>query len=120
MKKTLLALLISLPIIALADTSPDLSIKETEFIDKVYGIEKSKILAQFGKPSRSGDIKSEEDKVIASIWLYHNINTNDQGQYYPTTEIDFVYDKVSTVVFMNSDGEDALKNTDNSTSPNTK
>jgi hypothetical protein len=41
--------------------------------------------------------------VVASIWQYDYINTDEKGEYYKHTELDFVDNKVVTVVFMNTD-----------------
>ena len=46
-------------------------------------------------------------KIVASIWQYHNINKAADGTLYPTTELDFVDDKVVQVVFLNNDGSEA-------------
>lgn len=107
MKTVLLACLLILSGLAFADANNADSLiptYEKDFIGKIYGADKSQIVAQFGQPSKTEDIKAEDDKIIASIWHYHNINTDDKGQYYQTTELDFQEDKVVMVVFMNNDG----------------
>ena len=45
-------------------------------------------------------MKSSSD-VIARTWYYHNINTDENGNYFPTTELDIVDGYVESVVFMN-------------------
>jgi hypothetical protein len=61
------------------------------------------------------DIQSASGKLVASIWQYHYLNTDEKGEYYQTTELDFMDDKVVMVVFMNNDGKeipaDAIKAT---------
>jgi hypothetical protein len=47
---------------------------------------------------------SKDGKASASIWQYHYLNTDVNGNYYQTTELDFVDDRVVMVVFMNHDG----------------
>lgn len=79
---------------------------EKEFIASINGYEKSKILEQFGEPSKKDDIKTNGGKVIASVWQYHYLNTTPEGTYYETTELDFVDEKVVMVVFMNNDGSE--------------
>jgi hypothetical protein len=79
---------------------------EKEFVANIHSYEKDKILSQFGEPSKQDDVKTVSGKVIASIWQYHNLNTDEKGAYYQTTELDFVNDKVVMVVFMNNDGSD--------------
>lgn len=86
--------------------SSEIPTSEKEFVAKINGFEKDKILNQFGAPSKQDDVKNVGGKVIASIWQYHNLNTDEKGAYYQTTELDFVNDKVVMVVFMNNDGAD--------------
>jgi hypothetical protein len=70
--------------------------------------DKTKIIAQLGKPAKEDDVKLKDSgKVVASIWHYHNLNTAADGTLYPTTELDFVDDKVVQVVFLNNDGSEA-------------
>lgn len=78
---------------------------ERDFVKAISGFDKSKIIAQFGEPAKSDDVKIKgTGKVVASIWQYHYINTAPDGAYYETTELDFIDDKVVQVVFINNDG----------------
>lgn len=78
---------------------------ERDFVNAINGFDKAKIIAQFGEPTKADDVKIKgTNKVVASIWQYHFINTNVDGVYYETTELDFIDDKVVTVVFLNNDG----------------
>lgn len=80
---------------------------EREFVDTIHNFDKAKIIEQFGEPSKQNDIALNKDgKVSASIWQYHYLNTDANGAYYQTTELDFVDDNVVMVVFMNNDGEE--------------
>ncbi|HEY8118202.1 MAG TPA: hypothetical protein VIE91_03085 [Methylophilaceae bacterium] len=79
---------------------------EKEFVATINGFEKTKIVEQFGEPSKKDDIKTDSGKIVASVWQYHYLNTTPEGEYYQTTELDFVDDKVVMVVFMNGDGTD--------------
>jgi len=83
----------------------DIAVSEKEFVAGISGIDKSKIVEQFGEPSKRDDITNPDGKVIASVWHYHYLNTDEKGAYYKTTELDIVDDKVVMVVFMNHDGE---------------
>lgn len=83
----------------------DIAVSEKEFVAGISGIDKSKIVEQFGEPSKRDDITNPDGKVIASVWHYHYLNTDEKGAYYQTTELDIVDDKVVMVVFMNHDGE---------------
>ena len=80
---------------------------EKDFIDAINGFDKAQIIAQFGEPAKADDVKIKgTGKIVASIWQYHFINTSSDGSYYETTELDFIDDKVVTVVFLNNDGSD--------------
>ncbi len=111
MKPLFLAVLFALSGSVIADasepsSSSNIPTVEKEFVDAMTaGVEKAKIVAQFGEPSKKDDIE-DSGKVVASIWQYHNINTTVDGKPYETTELDFVNDKVVMVVFMNHDGTD--------------
>mgnify|MGYP000054620743 CR=1 FL=1 len=110
MKKILSVLLLSFCSMAFADNTSEnqaaLSNAEQAFIDHIQSLEKAQIIEEFGEPHQVEDLKSNGDKVVASIWQYHYLNTNEKGEYYKTTELDFVDDKVIMVVFMNNDGSE--------------
>jgi hypothetical protein len=81
--------------------------EERAFVDAINQYDKAKIVTQFGEPAKNDDIRIKgTNKIAASIWQYHNINTAADGSYYPTTELDFIDDKVVQVVFLNNDGSD--------------
>ncbi len=78
---------------------------EKEFVAAINNYSKEQIIAQLGEPARAEDVKLKDSgKVVASIWYYHNINTAEDGTYFPTTELDFIDGKVVQVVYMNNDG----------------
>ena len=82
--------------------------EEKAFVDAINKVDKATIVAQFGEPTKAEDVKIKDSgKIVASIWHYHNINTAADGSYYPTTELDFIGDKVVQVVFLNHDGTEA-------------
>jgi hypothetical protein len=86
----------------------EIPIQEKAFVDAINKFDKAAIVAQFGEPAKADDVKLKDSgKVVASIWHYHNINTAEDGSYYPTTELDFIDDKVVQVVFLNHDGSEA-------------
>ncbi|NBX00097.1 MAG: hypothetical protein EBR14_00415 [Methylophilaceae bacterium] len=122
MKLATFALLLSLSGIAFAGTAPakpssEIPTAENDFVAKINGFDKAKIIEQLGEPSKIEDVQSSSGTAFASIWQYHYLNTNDKGEYYQTTELDFIDDKVVMVVFMNNDGSeippDAVKATPN-------
>jgi len=93
----------------LAEEAPNNEIPtlEKDFVNTIHKFDKSKIIAQFGEPATADDVKIKgSDKVVASIWHYHFINTTADGTYYETTELDFIDDKVVMVVFLNNDGSE--------------
>ena len=120
MKLVTFALLLSLSGLAFAEAqvaapASDIPTNEKDFIASINGFEKAKIIEQFGEPSNVEDIATASGKPVASIWQYHYLNTDEKGDYYQTTELDFINDKVVMVVFMNNDGSeipgDAVKTT---------
>ncbi|MEI7917402.1 MAG: hypothetical protein WCH41_06285 [Methylophilaceae bacterium] len=119
MKLVTFALLFSLSSFAFAQaenkTPAEIPTNEKDFISTIDGFEKAKIIEQLGQPSKIDEIASAAGKPVASIWQYHYLNTDEKGEYYQTTELDFLDDKVVMVVFMNNDGSeipaDAVKST---------
>ena len=97
-----------------AKTAPNpgnLPLEEKAFVDAINKFDKTQIIAQLGKPAKEDDVKLKDSgKIVASIWQYHNINKAADGTLYPTTELDFVDDKVVQVVFLNNDGSEANSN----------
>ena len=80
-------------------------IEEKAFIDVINKYDKATIIAQFGEPAKAEDVKIKQSgKIVATIWHYHNINKAPDGSFYPTTELDFIDEKVVQVVFLNHDG----------------
>ena len=81
--------------------------EEKAFVAAINKFDKTKIIAQLGKPAKEDDVKLKDSgKIVASIWQYHNLNTAADGTLYQTTELDFVDDQVVQVVFINNDGSD--------------
>ena len=93
----------------LIDAASDmLPTQEKAFVDAIKKFDKKSIIEQLGEPAKADDVKLKgTNKVVASIWHYHNINTAEDGTYYPTTELDFVDEKVVQVVFLNNDGSES-------------
>lgn len=94
--------------VAIADTTTqEIPTDEKAFVASINGFSKQQIVEQFGEPSNQNDIKNAKTgKLEASIWQYHFLNKDENGEYYETTELDFIDDKVVTVVFQNNNGED--------------
>ena len=94
---------------AMAEEGPanngEIPIMEKDFVNNINKFTKEQIIAQFGEPAKADDVKVKKSgKIVASIWMYHYINTAADGTYYETTELDFIDDKVVMVAFLNNDG----------------
>ena len=90
-----------------AEAATDIPTEEKAFVKVINQFDKAKIIELLGEPAKTDDVKLKgSGRIVASIWHYHNINTAEDGSYYPTTELDFVNDKVVQVVFLNNDGSD--------------
>lgn len=95
------------PLSAEATIVNDIPTAEKAFIDAINKFDKKSIVEQLGEPAKAEDVRIKgTDRIVASIWQYHNINTAEDGSYYPTTELDFIEDKVVQVVFLNNDGNE--------------
>jgi hypothetical protein len=80
--------------------SDEIPLGEHEFVERMKTTGKAEIVAQLGEPARAIDVKDDETgEIIGSIWHYQYLNTTENGDYYKTTELDFVGDQVVTVVF---------------------
>lgn len=114
MRTLLLTMLLAFSGAALAGNTveappADIPTAEKEFVAVINQYDKAKIIEQFGEPAKKDDMKiASSGEVIASIWQYHFINTDPEGSYYETTELDFIGEKVVMVVFMNHDGEERI------------
>ena len=73
-----------------------------EFVEIIGLLTTDEIIKILGEPAKKVDIKMKSSReVIASTWYYHNLNTNENGKYFPTTELDIIDGFVEEVVFMN-------------------
>jgi hypothetical protein len=84
--------------------------EEKAFVKAIEDLDRKEIIAQLGEPAKADDVRIKgTDKIVASIWHYHYINTGEDGEYYQTTELDFIDNKVVQVVFLNNDGSEEAK-----------
>ncbi|ROH88541.1 hypothetical protein ED236_03600 [Pseudomethylobacillus aquaticus] len=91
---------------AQASLAEQIPTTEKEFVSVINQYSSAQLISQFGEPSKRDDLKDRKTgEVVASIWQYQYLNTDAEGQYYQTTELDIVNDKVVMVVFMNNDGK---------------
>ena len=80
-----------------------------KFVEVIGILTANEIIAILGEPAKKIELKMKSsDDVIARTWYYHNINTDDDGSYFPTTELDIVDGYVESVVFMNDVDEDTI------------
>lgn len=86
-----------------AQRKVEIPTNEKEFVETIKTVDKAQILEQLGEPALRDDVNGPDGEVIASVWHYSYLNTDENGTYYKTTELDFVRDKVVMVVFMNHD-----------------
>jgi len=87
--------------------------EEKAFVKAIEDFDKKSIVAALGEPAKADDVKIRgSNRIVASIWHYHNINTDENGVYYETTELDFIDDKVVQVVFLNNDGSEEVTSQD--------
>lgn len=100
-----LFLLLALSGAALAGND-EIPLNELGFIDTIKSASKERIVDQLGEPARMVEVTNENGEVFASIWHYYYLNTTEDGDYYKTTELDFVGDRVVTVVFSNTEPEE--------------
>ena len=74
-----------------------------EFADVIGLLTPEEIIELIGEPAKKLDLKMKSsNEVIASSWYYHNLNTDENGNYFPTTELDIIDGYVESVVFLNN------------------
>ena len=87
---------------ALAHADSDIPLNELSFVDRAPMAGKAALIEQLGEPSRAYVITDRQTgEVVASIWHYHYINTSEEGEYYKTTELDFIGDRIVNIVCAN-------------------
>lgn len=80
-----------------------------EFVEVVGILTTDEIIALIGEPAKKINIKMQSsNNIIASTWYYHNLNTDEAGTYFPTTELDIIDGFVESVTFMNNINESNL------------
>lgn len=94
-----------------SNTANKLPTDEKGFVAAIKQFDKKTIVENLGEPAKAEDVRIKgTDKIVASIWEYHYINTGENGEYFPITELDFIDDKVVQVVFINhSEKNDTAK-----------
>ena len=75
---------------------------DTNFVELIGILTPDEIIKILGESAKKIELKMKSSNdVIARTWYYHNINTDENGKYFPTTELDIVDGYVESVVFMN-------------------
>ncbi|HEY8084743.1 MAG TPA: hypothetical protein VIE69_03950 [Methylophilaceae bacterium] len=107
MKAILAALVVLfLPAVAFADGA--LPLDETNFVEAIKDLPKDKIVELLGQPTTVVEVKDNRTgELVGYAWDYDHLNTSASGDYYKTTELDVVGDRVVTIIFSNgrSDGD---------------
>ena len=79
-----------------------------EFADVIGLLTPEEIIELIGEPAKKLDLKMKSsNEVIASSWYYHNLNTDENGNYFPTTELVIIDGYVESVVFLNNVDENS-------------
>ena len=79
-----------------------------EFANVIGLLKPEEIVGLIGEPAKKLDLKMKSsNEIIASSWYYHNLNTDGNGNYFPTTELDIIDGYVESVVFLNNVDENS-------------
>lgn len=82
--------------------------EEQAFLDVIPSLPPQKIVELLGEPDQLIVLHGQDDEEeIGAIVHYRYINTNSEGEYYKTTELDYAGGRLVMVVFSNSDFENA-------------
>jgi hypothetical protein len=104
--KNCLMLLAALSAPTWADDGSSIPTDEDGFITAIQAKTPKEITELLGDPPYHFDIRDKEGQIVGNIWHYHYVTTSPDGQYYKTTELDFIGDKVVTVVLINTDDDE--------------
>ena len=87
----------------------ELPTMDLRFVEQIGILTPDEIIMILGEPAKRIELKMKSSNdVIARTWYYHNINTDENGKYFPTTELDIVDGYVESVVFMNEVDETTI------------
>ena len=106
MKTVIFLLVVAFSHNALAEEG--LPSKENEFLDVIAWITPQKLVEYLGDPAGVSFVRDKETgDQVGTIVRYHYINTNDDGEYYKTTELDYLGGRLKTVIFSTSDVDES-------------
>ncbi|MCX7628469.1 MAG: hypothetical protein N2Z69_08690 [Methylophilaceae bacterium] len=81
---------------------------ETAFLETIPHVAPSKVVELLGEPEKTITIRDEDSgEEIGAIVYYRYLNTNSEGEYYKTTELDYLRGRLMMVVFSNTELETA-------------
>lgn len=93
-------------ITSLAANAESIPLDEKGFVDTIPTLAPKQVVDLLGEPAESITVTDDRSgEVIGVIWQYAYLNTNEEGEYYPATELDWINDKVVNIVFSNVEGE---------------
>jgi hypothetical protein len=97
----LLMLALAGPTLADIDSIPT---NEEAFLSVIGSVDQVKMVELLGDPAEVMILRNQENgEVVGAIVHYRYINTNNEGEYYKTTELDYLDGRLVTVLFSNSD-----------------
>jgi hypothetical protein len=97
----LLMLALAGPTLADIDSIPT---NEEAFLSVIGSVDQENLIELLGDPAEVMILRNQENgEVVGAIVHYRYINTNNEGEYYKTTELDYLDGRLVTVLFSNSD-----------------
>lgn len=100
----LLMLAFAGPALADIETIPT---EEEAFLNVIGSVDRVKLAELLGEPDESIVVRNQENgEELGTIVHYRYINTNSDGDYYKTTELDYIDGRLVMVVFSNNDPQE--------------
>lgn len=88
---------------SLAEIS-DIPTEESAFLEVIGSVHPDKRDELLGEPEETIILRNQENgEEMGAIVHYRYINTNSEGEYYKTTELDYLNGRLVMIVFSNSD-----------------
>jgi hypothetical protein len=89
------------PTLADIDSIPT---NEEAFLNVIGSVDQVKLVELLGDPAEVMILRNQANgEVVGAIVHYRYINTNNEGEYYKTTELDYLDGRLVMVLFSNSD-----------------
>jgi hypothetical protein len=106
MKLATAILLLAFAMPALADVE-SIPTEEEAFLNVITQVAPARIVELLGEPDETIILRNEESgEVVGAIVHYRYITTNSEGEYYKTTELNYLDGRLVMVLFSNSDFEE--------------